>query len=233
MNLDQPIAEAKQTLRTVASTCRRPVIAYSGGKDSIVVAHLARELGITEAVCELSWYFYEQTRNVQDIARHLGLRVTYKDSLSIHWLRRHPEIIFSNSSRVRAWTFQVRHQRTVQRYAKEVGADCQIFGRRTEENSVPRRLYRTKHGLQCHPIRDWTEAQVWAYFERYNIPIPWIYGTAFGEREGNAPFYTLRAADYGTVPECWNLIASLDPRYTKERLFDEGSTGLDRAVDRP
>jgi len=212
------VESALALLQQAKEQSERQLLAFSGGKDSIVVAHLAAKLGIRDAVCETSFYFAKQTQNIREIASHLGINVAWSCRLSLDWLRKNRRIIFCDDSVLRAWSFGVRQQATVRMYAKKHGYDCQIFGRRTEENSVPAHLYPMKAGLQCHPIRDWSTADVWEYIRENRIPVPWIYSTPFGEKEGNAPFYMMRASDFGGADNCWALAEQLDPRYKKRIL---------------
>lgn len=218
--MDAKEDEALRLLAQVKRSHARPLLAFSGGKDAIVTAHLAAQVGIRDAVCEVSWYFERQLACVMASAESLGLHVTYTDTVPLRVLRAHPEMIFSNEPKVRGWTFSIRQQRAVKTHARRHGHDCQIFGRRLGENSVKAAYYaNVRDGAQCHPLREWSTDEVWAYFKRHNLRVPWIYGTDFGKHEGNAPFYTMRARDHGGVDACWRLAESLDARYTKERIL--------------
>lgn len=219
MTLGRKIESALAWTQKAKAQSTRQLLAFSGGKDSIVVAHLAAQLGIRDAVCETSFYFAKQTENIKEIAAHLGLNVTWACKLSRDWLRRNPEVIFADDTKLRAWTFAVRQQKTVKQHARMYGYDCQIFGRRTQENSVRAHLYRTSAGLQCHPIRDWSEGEVWQYLRDNRIPEPWIYSTPFGQKEGNAPFYAMCASDFGGVENCWALAAQLDPKFSRKEIL--------------
>lgn len=215
------VDDARRTLDRAAVRADRIVLAYSGGKDSLVACHLARtHLGLRDAVCEVSFYFRRHEIQAMENAGPdvLDLDCEFRDSLGIMWLRRNPHVLFSDDNAVRSWTFSTRQQRTVKKYARKHGFDAQLFGRRTEENSVRAPLYRTRAGLQIHPIRDWSTLHVWAYVREHGLPEPWIYSTAFGRLEGNAPFYTLRASDVGGYAGAWDLVSSLDERFTPENL---------------
>jgi 3'-phosphoadenosine 5'-phosphosulfate sulfotransferase (PAPS reductase)/FAD synthetase len=211
-------SKAIAVIQKAVSLSTSRVIAFSGGKDAIVVAHMCGLVGIRDAVCETSFYMEKQKHCVIKTASDLGLNARFMSSLSDDWLRKHREIIFSNDTKIRSWTFSARQQSTVKKHANRYKYDCQIFGRRTQENSVKSTLYKTEAGLQCHPIRDWTEKDVWDYFAKHGIRIPWIYGTRFGQLEGNAPFYTLKEKDMGSIDNCWALIESLDPKLNRERF---------------
>lgn len=189
---------------------KTPVVAFSGGKDSIVVAHLMKRV-IQDFKCvnECSFVPDNVLQNHKDLARILELDCTFLCSLKDSFVVHHPHIIFSSDTAVRGWTFSVRQQRTVKNFAKQWRANVQVFGRRTQENCVKATLYETRAGFQCHPIRDWKSEQVWEYLHKYGIPIPIIYGTRFGKIEGTAPFYTL-SAENRTKAECWQIVNELD-----------------------
>jgi 3'-phosphoadenosine 5'-phosphosulfate sulfotransferase (PAPS reductase)/FAD synthetase len=194
------------------------LIAFSGGKDALVAAHIAQRAGVNDAVCEVSFYFPKQLASIKQIASGMGLNVTYLDSLSADWLRRNRHVVFSTDGKVRGWSFAQRQQKTVKRHAKKVGATCCIFGRRTEENSVPAITYTTKDGWQCHPLRNWQTHHIWTYISAHGLSVPWIYRTKFGEYEGNAPFYTLNPRNVGGVQQAWSLVRELEPTFTPERF---------------
>lgn len=215
-NIDEIEAESIKTLKQALYKSGNPVVAYSGGKDAIVVAHMANKLGVKNFVCETSFYFKQQLESIKSISEKLGLNVTYKCGLPKDWLKRNPKAIFSNDTKYRAYLYAIRQQKTVKRFAKEIGADLQIFGRRTEENSVPKSIYKTKSGLQCHPIRDWSTYEVWNYFEKHKIPIPFIYSQEFSKSTGNAPWYTINPDHVGGVNECWRIVRKIEPSLNPE-----------------
>jgi 3'-phosphoadenosine 5'-phosphosulfate sulfotransferase (PAPS reductase)/FAD synthetase len=195
-----------------------PVTAYSGGKDGLVAGILAARLGYREAICETSFTIARQRVSMKQIAARHGMNVTYRWSLDDAWLAAQPELIFSSDAALRSRSFARRQQRTVRIYAKERGAQCVIFGRRTEENTVKAPIYDKGGVIQCHPIRNWKLHHVWTFFERHGIERPWIYSTRFGKTEGSAAFYALRAEDVGGHRAAWALVRSLDPSYTPERF---------------
>ena len=212
--------DAKNTLEQALSQSSSPLIAYSGGKDSIVIAHLCRSLGVRESVCDISFTFSKQRDSVRELADFLDIDVEYKAHLDLDWLRNHKHALFSTESVVRSWFFSQRQQRTVKLAAKEKGSDLSIFGRRTEENSVPSKLYSTKAGMQCHPIREWREHHVWEYFEKYSIPVPYMYTTELGKRQGNTSFVSVNPKKWGnSVEKCWDIVEGMEDIYHRT-MFD-------------
>lgn len=201
----------------LAAHGERPLIAYSGGKDSVVIAHMLSAMGVTEAVCEESFVFADQIASTRQVGRELGLSVTYVKGKGDDWLRKNNHIIFTSDSVARSKSFQVRHQRTIKRHAAQIGASVVFFGRRRDENSVKASLYEAFGRWQCHPLAAWTLPDIWAYFDKHGITVPWIYKTRFGQVEGNAPFYTMKAEDIGGHKAAWDLVTGLDPAFTPER----------------
>ena len=211
-------AHALAVLEKAIKNSRRPLVALSGGKDSLVIAHMAHNLGVKDFICETSFYFDSALNNIKSIVKEMGISAVYRSSLDLAWLRRNSKVIFTPDTQIRSWGFAVRQQATVKKYAKEIKSDLQIFGRRTQENSVKSVLYETKSGKQCHPIRDWKHEQVWRYLSKHNIPRPTIYDTEFGRHEGNGPFYILNHRHCGGVDNCWEIVRSIDPRFHKGML---------------
>ena len=211
------IDQAHKDIKIALREGKNPVIAFSGGKDALTTAHMLAQHGVTNAVCELSHYYAKVRTNIVEQQKFLDINVEYYDSLDDEWVRKHPQIIFSNDTKIRAWTFLVRQQRTVARHAKKHGHDMIAFGRRTQENSVPKILYKNKVGWSFHPLRNWRTEHVWEYLDMENIPIPWVYSTEHGRTEGNSPFYTLESKSYGGVKETWEVVTTCDPTMTPER----------------
>jgi 3'-phosphoadenosine 5'-phosphosulfate sulfotransferase (PAPS reductase)/FAD synthetase len=211
--LDEKEALALEDIRAFLSRSKNPVLAFSGGKDAIVASHLVHQVADVPGVCEVSFYYSKQVEDIQRNTDRQGWQVSYRDSLSLEWLQARPKVPFTNDSSIRSAAFNARQQTTVRNEMKRFGYSGAIFGRRTQENSVPAKLYQVGGYDSFHPIRDWTEDEVWAYFEKHKIPVPWIYGTEHGKHEGNSPFTTLRAKDVGGIINAWRVASSLDDRY--------------------
>lgn len=143
------------------------------------------------------------------MAKQLGLRVVYRESLTLHWLSEHPQYIFSRLTKNRARFFQLRQQTTVAREARTQNAEAVFFGRRLEENSVKAPLYWKDGILQCHPLRHWKEQDIWIYLEQVGLPVPAIYHTPYGEDQGNGPWNIFTGSR--DPQECWSMIYRTDP----------------------
>jgi 3'-phosphoadenosine 5'-phosphosulfate sulfotransferase (PAPS reductase)/FAD synthetase len=199
----------------------RVLLALSGGKDSMIAAHLAKQHGIRAAVCETSWTFACILDHARRFARSQQLRVTYTAVVADPaWLRRHQRIIFTDDTKLRAWTFHVRQHRAINEVAARDGHTGTLTGRRTAENAVPAPIYRTKDDvLRVHPLRSWSTPEAWAYIEQHRLKVSPAYATPFAQ---TGPFYTLRESKAGSRAAAWDVCADLDPTFTPEQL------GVDR-----
>ena len=217
-DLDELIAQAHIDIDSALATCSNPVLAFSGGKDSIVMAHLMALHGITIGACEVSHYYERQAADVQNIAANMGLTISWEKRRDDDWLRRNPQYLFAADSRIRLKWFAQRQHTTMRDYATENGHDMVVFGRRTQENTVPHMLYKTRHLGSFHPIRAWKHEHIWAYMDKVGIPKPWIYHNVHGQLVGNGPFFNLKHKLVGGYEQAWRLANSLDPSITPERF---------------
>ena len=204
------IEQTINDIESVLSKYTKPLVAFSGGKDGFVVAHMCNKIKPNiNMICETSFYFPKQLANIQQTAARHNFNVHYTHTLPDEWLVKNSHVIFANDPKIRSFSFHSRQQRAVKTYAASLGADITIFGRRSDENHVPNKLYVTKHGTQYHPLRAWKEDDIWNYFKHINEPKPLVYTVRFGQLAGNAPFYSLRKRD-NSYAECWDIINEID-----------------------
>lgn len=196
-----------------ASSLGKGVVAFSGGKDGLVAAILINKIiPNIEMVCETSFYFPKQLEDIKKTAKMLGFNVTYVCNLSDEWLMNHKtKLLFSSSAKVRQWSFNVRQQNTIKKFAIKTRAQVTYTGRRTQENSVPKEIYSTKkNGMQAHPLRNWTTNDIWEFILDQGLERPFIYSTKWGE-QGNSPFYSYNPKKSNkTIEECWDLVNEID-----------------------
>src|SRR6187455_1055203 len=149
MRTQPHVEQSMEIIDRMTARARRPLLAYSGGKDAVVVALLLLDAGVPfHAVCESSHYFPQMRADARMIARELGFPASVVSLLPFDFVDRHPHVIFTSDSSVAAWWMARRQQRTARMWAKKHGHDVVVFGRRLEENTVPGDLYETKTGLQ-------------------------------------------------------------------------------------
>lgn len=204
--LQQLEAESIQIIREAAAEFSNPVLLYSIGKDSSVLAHLAMKAFHPGRVpfpllhIDTGWKFKEMISFRDRFCREHGLR------LIVH-VNRSPE-----AQGVTPFTHGSRHYTTVMKTQAllqaltEGGFDAALGGaRRDEEKSrakervfsfrdrfhqwEPRdqrpelwHLYNTRLGpgesMRVFPLSNWTELDVWIYVHLENIPVVPLYFAA-------------------------------------------------------
>ncbi len=194
-------AEAIHIFREVAGEFERPVVLFSGGKDSVVMLHLARK-AFWPAPVPFTLLHVDTGHNFPEVidfrdavvAQHrLRLVVaSVQDAIDAGAVRERPD-----GSRNALQTFPLLDAITTHRLDAVFGG-----GRRDEEKARakervfslrdelgqwdPRRqrpelwdLYNGRHGpgehVRVFPLSNWTELDVWRYIEREGIDLPTIY----------------------------------------------------------
>ncbi|PVU81764.1 sulfate adenylyltransferase subunit CysD (plasmid) [Cellulomonas sp. WB94] len=194
-------AEAIHIFREVAGEFERPVVLFSGGKDSVVMLHLARK-AFWPAPVPFTLLHVDTGHNFPEVidyrdavvAEHrLRLVVaSVQDAIDAGAVRERPD-----GSRNALQTVPLLDAITTHRFDAVFGG-----GRRDEEKARakervfslrdelgqwdPRRqrpelwdLYNGRHSpgehVRVFPLSNWTELDVWRYIEREGIDLPTIY----------------------------------------------------------
>jgi sulfate adenylyltransferase subunit 2 len=201
--LDVLEAEAVHVMREVAAEFERPVLLFSGGKDSIVMLALA-EQAFWPARIPFPVMHVDTGHNFPEVlefrdrrAAELGVRLivaSVQDSIDAG---RVAEETGRHASRNRLQTVTLLDAIEEQRFdalfggarrdeekarAKErVFSFRDEFGQWDPKNQRPElwnlyntRLRRGEH-IRVFPLSNWTELDVWAYIEREELDIPSIY----------------------------------------------------------
>jgi sulfate adenylyltransferase subunit 2 len=200
-HLDELESEAVHIFREVAGEFERPVILFSGGKDSIVMLHLALK-AFAPAPLPFALLHVDTGHNFPEV-------ITYRDRVvGLHSLRLHVASVqeFIDRGRLRERPDGTRNplQTVPLLDAIETNRFDAVFGggRRDEEKARakervfslrdefggwdPRRqrpelwhLYNGRHApgehVRVFPLSNWTELDVWQYIGREKIEIPEIY----------------------------------------------------------
>ncbi|MGW4381335.1 sulfate adenylyltransferase subunit CysD [Kitasatospora sp. NPDC004531] len=200
-HLDALEAESVHVFREVAGEFERPVILFSGGKDSIVMLHLALK-AFAPAPVPFALLHVDTGHNFPEVieyrdrvvARH-GLRLhvaSVQDFIDRGVLRERPDgtrnplqtvpLLDAIESNKFDAVFGGGRRDEEKARAKE-----RVFSLRDEFGAWdPRRqrpelwsLYNGRHAVGEHvrvfPLSNWTELDVWQYIERENIALPEIY----------------------------------------------------------
>ncbi|WP_097984910.1 sulfate adenylyltransferase subunit CysD [Streptomyces sp. f150] len=200
-HLDSLESEAVHIFREVAGEFERPVILFSGGKDSIVMLHLALK-AFAPAPVPFTLLHVDTGHNFPEVLDYRD-RTVKKHGLRLHVasvqeyidagkLRERPDGT-RNPLQTVPLTEAIQQHRfdTVfgggRRDEEKARAKERVFSLRDEFSQWdPRRqrpelwqLYNGRHApgehVRVFPISNWTELDVWQYIEREGIELPEIY----------------------------------------------------------
>jgi len=201
--LDELESEGIYVLREVAAQFQNPVILFSGGKDSIVVTHLAKKAFYPSKIpfalmhVDTGHNFPETIRFRDDLIKDLGARLIVGSVQESIDKGRVAEERGKNATRN---ALQIT---TLLDAIEENKVDCAIGGGRRDEEKARAKerffshrddfgqwdpknqrpelwnLFNGKHfegeHFRVFPISNWTEMDVWNYIRREKIEIPSLY----------------------------------------------------------
>ncbi|MEL6503939.1 MAG: sulfate adenylyltransferase subunit CysD [Pseudomonadota bacterium] len=205
-NLDQLEAEAAHIMREVMAQCENPVMLYSIGKDSAVMLHIAmkafapRRLPFPLLHVDTTWKFRAMIEFRDAMAKEHGLNlIVHTNEQGV----RDGIGPFTHGSRLHT---QVMKTDALKQALTKHGFDAAFGGaRRDEEKSRAKErvfsfrnaahgwdpkaqrpelwnLYNARVGqgesVRVFPLSNWTEADIWAYIQRENIPLVPLYFAA-------------------------------------------------------
>jgi sulfate adenylyltransferase subunit 2 len=201
-HLDRLESEAIHILREVAAQCARPVLLFSGGKDSMVVLHLARKAFYPQRLpfplmhVDTGHNFPEVIEFRDQVVKSLGVDLI---------VRSVEESIRQGRARVR---FETDSRNALQAVTlvdaiHEFGFDACLGGARRDEEKARAKerifSFRDEFGgwdpknqrpelwdlynahvhpgenMRVFPISNWTEADVWEYIARERLDLPSLY----------------------------------------------------------
>jgi sulfate adenylyltransferase subunit 2 len=201
--LDELESEAIYVLREVYAQFQNPVILFSGGKDSIVVTHLAQKAFFPAKIpfalmhVDTGHNFPETIQFRDDLIQHLGAQLivgSVQDSIDTG---RVAEERGKNATRNALQTTTLldaiesnkidcaigggRRDEEKARAKERFFSHRDDFGQWDPKNQRPElwNLFNGKYfegeHFRVFPISNWTEMDVWNYIKRENISIPSLY----------------------------------------------------------
>lgn len=179
-----------ERIRKAMATYKAQAFAYSGGKDSIVLADLCLKAGIQKSVfvtsAELDYPVF-----LSWIAKHKPKGCTTIDvGIKYGFLVEHPEMLFPAPNVLPKWYALIQHKGQRDFYRDE-HLDCMFMGRRKADGNMVCGsvddcfAMHTADGrnILC-PIADWKHEDVLAYLKKNRLAMPPIYSFPDGWRQG-------------------------------------------------
>lgn len=199
-------AESIEIIREVAAEFSAPVMLYSIGKDSSVMAHLAKKAFYPQRVpfplmhIDSKWKFSEMIAFRDRFAAESGLEMIVEYNQSAHEQGINP---FTHGSKVHT---ELMKTRALLDALKKHGFDAAFGGARRDEemsrakerifsfrnvqqqwepkNQRPElwNIYNTRirkgESIRVFPLSNWTEIDIWQYIRNENIPVVPLYFAA-------------------------------------------------------
>lgn len=170
---------------------KRAAFAWSGGKDSIVLAAACEAAGIDAcmaAVCDLEYPAFLSWMK-KNAPKKCELINTHQD---IEWLAQHQDMIFPSDSATAAKWFSIVQHRAQRQYFKDRGIEIMLLGRRRADGNYVGRggnVYTDGNGVTRYsPLSEWTHEQVLALIHYRRLPMPPIYQWKNGYLCGTHPW---------------------------------------------
>jgi sulfate adenylyltransferase subunit 2 len=235
--LDLLESEAIHILREIVSEFERPVLLFSGGKDSVVVLHLAAK-AFWPARIPLTLLHVDTGHNFPEVldfrdrtADHFGVRLAvasvqdYLDDGRLiersdgtrNALQTLPLLDAIAAGRHDAVFGGARRDEDKARAKERIVSLRDDFGQWDPRTQRPElwNLYNGRHTagqhLRVFPISNWTELDVWRYIERENIALPDLYFAH--EREVYSRDGMWRAVTPVSAPTAGEQVRSRTVRY--------------------
>ncbi len=198
-------------------------LAFSGGKDSLVVLHLTLQVypDVLVIYNNTGVEFPETNTYVRKLKEKWNLRMVVT----------RPELSFFKEIKSRGWaTHDDRWCCTplkkdpAKKILKELGIKALIVGtRRTESiyrrHIYPFKIYKTdEETVRIHPIHDWNDREVWLYIKKHNLPYNPLYDMKYKRigcwccpLNGVSHYKKLKK----THPRLYNFLKNYTPRHPK------------------
>ena len=194
---------------TDAAAGKNAGYAWSGGKDSLVLADLCQRAGVTQSALFLTKLEFPAFESWLLENKPDGCEVLRFD-FDLDYLTAHPELIFPKGKEMQRWNVIMQRRSQITYYRKR-NLEILLTGhRRIDGNGCGREGFtRRKSGETIYaPLYDWPHEAVLGYIHYHGIPMPPIYNWPRGYRNGTH-FWPYRSCD--SRADGWREVYQIDP----------------------
>lgn len=219
-------AAEKQAIASIKKTCKgkKAALAYSGGKDSIILAHLCQQAGVKDSMMGLSDLEYPAFEAWVQEHKPEGCQIL-RSAQDLAWLAKHPEMLFPATSAHTGRWFAIVQHKAQEDYYRQQGLDLLILGRRRADgnHTGPEGIYTNGRGITRYsPLYAWPHEMVLAGIHYNQLALPPIYAWKDGYTQGTHPWPArARMADSA---QGWQEIFDIDPA-----IVHQAATVIDSA----
>ncbi len=212
--MEELVEKTREDIRLQTAE-KNAAYAWSAGKDSIVLGKICEMENITDCVLAVTDLEYPAFMAWIDAHKPAGLTII-NTGQNIEWLKKHPNMLFPETSKEASQWFHIVQHRAQAKYYKEHNLDMLLLGRRRADGNYVGKgsnIYTNGQGITRYsPLADWTHEAVLAFIHYYDVNIPPIYSWPNGYLCGTHPW----PARQWTHGNGWEEIAQIDKKLAKE-----------------
>lgn len=215
ISYDEVQRAKERALKEMAATMaefKNPIYAYSGGKDSIVLADLCMQVGVKTGVMSITELEYPAFRQwiEKNVPDGVELVSTGQD---LQWLAKHPDrflCYWDGGDKQSPVNIGVQHS-----FYDKSGADVILLGRRKADNNYVGKggsnIYTDSVGrTKYNPISDWTHETLLGYIRYEQLYLPPIYSWPDGFNQGTHPWFDREVMRGSTEEQTVREIVQID-----------------------
>lgn len=194
---------------SIATAGKKAAYAWSGGKDSLVLADLCRQLNIRTSALFLTKLEFPVFEKWLLENKPEGCEVMQLP-FDLDWLQAHPDMLFPVGPTRQVW-HKILQRDSMVAFFQQRKLDILMIGHRTKDgNNCGKEGYvRRKDGVVLFaPLYDWPHEMILAYLHYHHISLPPIYEWENGFLNGTQPWATYKCSD---ETDGWRKVYRLDP----------------------